>query len=229
MPEKRKSEKMSAKTVPDRLDFFRKSVLEWGKENLLNYPWRETRDPYKILIAEIMLHRTRAEQVVPVYKRFVDRFPDINSLRRADQAEIESILRPLGLKWRIRMLINLVRELEERYGLEIPDNYDDLVSLPGVSDYIASAVLCFAHNRPEPIIDTNTVRIVGRFFGISVNDSTRRKKSFRDFVQVLVPKSNPRLFNYSFIDLGKLVCKSRNPECSKCPLVAKCLNYEIIK
>jgi len=210
----------------DRMDEFRKRILEWGRRNLVPYPWRGTQDPYRVLVAEVLLHRTRSEQVVPVYEKFISRYPDVDSLCRAEYSDLEALLLPLGLRWRIKKLKEMARTLAERFGSRIPEDYGELVTLPGVSDYIASAVRCFAFGHPEPLLDTNTVRVAGRFFGIRVTDSTRRSRKFREFMKKLVPAENPRLFNYALLDYGKLVCTSRNPGCESCVLRHMCCQYQ---
>ncbi len=218
---------MSVKNVDIMVDSkrvheFRKRIIEWGKRNIIEYPWRKTRNPYRILIAEMLLHRTRSEQVVPLYMKFLERFPSIEHLSRADYEEVEKILRPAGLRWRIRQIYRMAQVIAERYGYRIPEDYDDLKSLPGVSDYIASAVRCFAFEYPEPILDTNTVRIAGRVFGLRISDSSRRSKKFRKIMEIVLDKENPKLFNYSLIDFGKLVCRAREPLCRKCPVMHIC-------
>jgi len=206
----------------EKLCKFRRIILEWGRKNILDYPWRRTRDPYRILIAEMLLHRTRSEQVVPLYLEFVKRFPTVIELSQADYEEIVRILRSAGLSWRIRNIYEMAREVTARFGGKIPEEYDDLMSLPGVSDYIASAVRCFAFGYPEPLLDTNTVRIAGRVFGLRITDSSRKSKKFRKLMELLVDRDDPRMFNYSFVDFGKLVCRARNPLCHKCPAMNIC-------
>lgn len=205
---------------------FRRRILEWGKRNLISYPWRETGDPYRVLVAEVLLHRTRAEQVLPIYEEFIRRYPDVDSLYRAEYDDLEVLLLPLGLRWRIKKLHEMGRILVEKFGSRVPESYEELVTLPGVSDYIASAVRCFAFGHPEPILDTNTVRVAGRVFGIRVTDSTRRSKVFREFMKKLVPVENPRLFNYALLDYGKLVCTSCSPECAACVVQQICCQYQ---
>ena len=139
------------------------------------------------------------------------------------------ILRPLGLKWRINLLKTMVlRILQERDGKLTPDK-KWLESLPGVSDYIASAVLCFAFNKPEPLLDTNTVRITGRLYNIPVSDSSRRNRKIREMYANLMDKSRPRDFNMAMIDLGAMICKSSSPLCEKCPLKNYCKYYMIFR
>lgn len=119
------------------LEVMRKKLIEWGKRNFREFPWRFTTDPYRILVSEILLHRTRAEQVVPFYIKLIRRYPTVTSLARAKLSDLEALLHPLGLRWRIEKMLLMAREIVERYGGLVPDRKEDLLSLPGVSDYIA--------------------------------------------------------------------------------------------
>lgn len=202
---------------------FRDGINMWGQKNSRSFPWRKTDDSYLILMAEVMLHRTQVVQVVPVYAKFVDRYPDLIHLVGADREELKFILKPLGLQWRINLIYAMVQVLRDRFGLLIPKEKTDLLSLPGVSDYIASAVRCFAWNLPEPLVDTNTVRIIGRVSGWPIKDSSRRNKQFRQALTALVDPVDPRSYNYGLLDLAHLVClKKQSPLCNQCPLISMC-------
>lgn len=174
-------------------------------------------------MAEIMLHRTQVVQVVPIFKSFLERYPDISSLARAGSAELQAALSSLGLHWRIGLIFEMAQQIRERFDLQIPREKADLLSLPGVSEYIAGAVRCFAWNIPEPIIDTNTVRITGRLFGLEIKDSSRRNSKFRNSIAVMVDQDHPREYNYALLDLAHLIClKKRAPLCQECPVQIFC-------
>jgi len=208
---------------PDTLQAFRKSLILWGKENFRSFPWRLTTDPYAILLAEVMLHRTQVAQVVPIYRDFIERYPDIISLTRANPVDIQSALSPLGLRWRIDLIYQMAKQIKERFGIQVPSKKDDLLSLPGISEYIASAVCCFAWNIAEPLIDTNTVRITGRLFGLEVKDSSRRNSRFRNLITALIDRDSPRDYNYALLDLAHLIClKKQPPLCQGCPVRTFC-------
>ncbi len=201
---------------------FRKDLLIWGHKNFRQFPWRLTKNPFHILIAEIMLHRTQASQVEPIYVQFIYRYPELPALANATIDELQKVLFSLGLRWRIDMIHRMTQDLQEQFKGQIPKEKMDLVSLPGISEYIASAVRCFAWNKPEAIIDTNTVRIVGRLFGLEIKESSRRNRIFRKLLEALVDPEKPRLFNYSMLDLAALVCTKRMPKCSECPICNYC-------
>lgn len=198
-------------------------IIKWGKKNLRRYPWRETTNPYRILVAEFMLHRTRADQVKDSYEIFIKKYPDLRSIANTGPENIKNEFRSLGLFWRADLLYELSKEILEKYNGEIPVNRKKLLELPGMGDYIASAILCFGFNLPEPILDTNTVRIIGRIFGLKVSDSSRRNKKFEKIMNRLVRQGEPRNFSLSMIDFGAKVCTSRKPNCDSCPLKGICL------
>jgi A/G-specific adenine glycosylase len=202
---------------------FRKTLIAWGRKHFRPFPWRFTNDPYHILISEIMLHRTRAYQVVPVYQQFIKRYPSVSLLARATREELQEMLFSLGLHWRTNLICEMARYLLHHYNGIIPEDKEALLSLPGVSDYIAGAVRCFTWNYPEPLADTNTVRIAGRLFGLKVKDSSRRNSYFRSILAGLVDPLKPKEYNYALLDLADQVCtKSRPPTCRECPLVLWC-------
>lgn len=205
------------------LSTFRNCLITWGKKNFQKFPWRETRDPYAILVAEIMLHRTQVKQVLPVYINFIKRFPDILSVCQADEISILTSIKGLGLNWRARLFKEMADDICEKYQSIIPQKKDVLVSLPGVNDYIASAVRSFAWGYPDPVMDTNIVRIVGRLFGFEIRDSSRRNPKFHLLIEKLVDKKDTASFNYAMLDLAHLLCHRKSvPECEFCPIGAFC-------
>lgn len=202
---------------------FDRDLILWGRANFRVYPWRLTNDPYQIMVAELMLHRTQAKQVVEVYQRFVARYPDTQVLAQASEEEVESSLYSLGLRWRIRLVRKLAEDLVTRYEGKVPMEKDQLVSLPGVSEYIASSVRCFAWNLPEAIVDTNTVRVVGRLFGREIKESSRRNPGFRKLIRELVDTAAPRDYNFALLDLADKICTKRRPPLhGSCPVLCYC-------
>lgn len=170
-----------------------------------------------------MLHRTKAPQVLAVYPSFLRRYPDMAALAEASREELHQDLASLGLRQRVDMLYAMGQEIVNRFAGRIPGSKEDLVSLPGVSDYIAGAVRCFSRNKPEPLIDTNTVRVIGRLFGLKTTDSSRRNRLFRDLHAALVAPDNPRDYNYALLDLAAQICtKVRPPDCPSCPVRQYC-------
>lgn len=202
---------------------FRAALTAWGRSHFRSFPWRETDDPYRLLVAEVMLHRTKALQVLPVYDRFVRRYPGVKDLARATKDELHAAMASLGLRQRVDMFHAMALDLAERFDGCVPEDKDALLSLPGVSDYIAGAVRCFSRNESEPLVDTNTVRVVGRLFGLTATDSSRRNRVFKEAIAALVDPEHSRAYNYALLDLANLVCtKVRPPACSTCPVKPYC-------
>ncbi len=208
----------------DELSTLRESLLQWGREHYRPFPWRQTSDPYHVLLAEVFLHRTQARQVETVYQQVIQRYPTPADLLSTNQKRIRLTMYALGLHWRTDLLLKMVQQIQEQYGGEIPRERDALLALPGVSDYIAGAVRCFAWNEPEVLLDTNTVRVTGRLLGWEVKDSSRRSPRFRQALEALLDRENPRNFNYALLDLAHLIClKKQPPRCAECPLKNHCV------
>ena len=207
----------------------RNIILAWGEENMRNFPWRHTGDPYKILIAEIMLHRTRAEQVNRIYGSFIMKYPDIYAIVDAGQEALKNDLKSLGLSYRVDMLFKLAIHIIEKYDGNIPDNINDLASLPGIGDYAASAVMCSAYNSPAPFLDTNTVRIISRVYGIKPTDSSRRSREFKMIMNSIIDSSDTRKLMFSMLDFAAIVCTPHTPECSVCGLNRDCTFHREMK
>lgn len=205
------------------LPSFRASLIAWGHENFRPFPWRSTNDPFKILMAEVMLHRTQAAQVAPIYKRFVEQYPDVTAASVFSLRELHDALYSLGLRWRIDLIYEMIRQLRRDHEGQVPRSKEALLSLPGVSDYVASAVRCFAWNLPEALVDTNTVRVAGRLFGLEIKESSRRNRRFREIIERLVDPDEPRAYNYALLDLADKICtKRRPPASSSCPVLDWC-------
>ncbi len=201
-------------------------ILNWGATYMRKYPWRNDNNCYNILIAEVMLHRTRADQVKPVYESFIGKYPDFKSIVNSGQENIEQDLHPLGLTWRAGLLYSMAKDINEKYNGTVPQDRNELIKLSGVGDYIASAVLCFGFNREEVVLDTNIVRVIGRIFGKKVKDSSRRSKEFKSIMRELVSQGEPRTFTLSLIDFAALICKPVKPKCELCPIINICLFYK---
>ena len=207
---------------------FRRKIISWYKKNGRVYPWRKVKDPFRILVAEMMLRRTKADQVVPVYEQFCREFPDVETLARANEEAVEKILRTLGLRWRVPAFIMMAREVVEKYGSRIPDNREALISLPGVGEYVAGAVLSIAYGKNEWLVDSNIVRIFKRYFGIKTSKEGRRDKHVIEMAKIYVSGKEPGRATLGILDISALLCKPRNPACEKCPLRRRC-HYALYK
>lgn len=193
-------------------------MLAWFEANARDYPWRHGRTPYRTAVAELMLRRTRADQVAPVYEQFLQKYPTLGDAAAAEPGAIREELRPLGLEWRAENAVEFVREARARYGDELPDDSAAIEALPGAGPYVGAAVACFAGGKAEALIDTNVVRVLGRVFGLRLDGEARRRKDVRDLAAAAVDPDNPADYHYALLDFGAKVCKARKPLCERCPL-----------
>lgn len=196
---------------------FRRILRVWSETRLRVYPWRGERDRYRVLLAELMLRRTRADQVVGVYEEALRRYPTMDDLAAADPDEVRGVLRPLGLAWRADDVVSLAREVAARYGGRVPGDVEDLKSLTGVGDYVANAVACFAGREPRGIVDTNVVRLIGRIFGLPTDPEARRRKPVREAIDACLDRRHPQQYNYAILDFAAAVCTPSRPRCATCP------------
>lgn len=197
-------------------------LIEWWAKNGRDFPWRRENDPYRILVAEFLLHRTRAQSVVPVYNSFIGVFSSVRDAAEAGEDDIYRILKPLGLNWRVNKIIESFRVIQKDFNGNIPMEKDVLMKLPGIGDYISSALRTFYGGHSDPLIDTNTVRVLCRLRAKQVNDSIRKGKNIRRDYSEFLGNSDPRKFGYALIDLASQVCRPTRPLCRICPLVNHC-------
>jgi A/G-specific adenine glycosylase len=200
------------------IKYFQNNIIKWGKFNQLYFPWRETQNRWHALIAEIMLQRTNAEQVLPVYKEFTAKYKNPEDLLKYSG---EGLFRKLGLHWREKHIIELTKCIA---GKEIPESKESLLKLPGIGNYIASAYRSLHLGIRDVIIDSNIVRVVGRYFGFETDGETRRKKWFKELADRLTPEKNFKEYNYSLLDFSKIICRPK-PRCELCVLNGKCKSY----
>ena len=213
-----------AKEIPSIEDvrILRAKILRWFNRNGRSYPWRETFDPFRVLIAEMMLRRTKADQVKKVYERLFTEYPDIETMANAQNKKLERILYPLGLNWRLPSFRLVARELRKKYQCRVPQTRSQLMTLPGVGDYVAGAVLSIAYNKKEGIVDSNIVRLYRRYFGIKTSKEGRRDKHVIEIAKIYALGRKPRKANLGILDFTALVCIPRRPHCEKCQIRRKC-------
>ncbi|RMG36589.1 MAG: A/G-specific adenine glycosylase [Methanobacteriota archaeon] len=190
----------------------------YGRKDL---KWRKTSDPWKILLAEILLRKTTARQVIPVYTEL-----EVLSLRElADIPEeiLENILKPLGIYRERARLIKKTAQIVLEAGIDKLEDEQFLLSLPGIGPYAANAVLCFAFDKAKPALDRNMIRIIERVFSIQSSKSRpHTDKRLWYFAEKLVPDKEPKFFNWGILDLSDMLCRPRNPKCPECPLTHIC-------
>lgn len=198
---------------------FGTDLITWGEKNFENYPWRKTTDIYEFIIAEVLLHRTNASQVTPVYLKFIKKYPDFESIVNSPASDIHNLLSSLGLTWRVEKFIEMANMIVTQFKGKIPKTRMELLELPGFGNYKAAALMSFYWNLPEPILDTNTIRVFSRIFDIEVNDGLRRNKGFYNEITKIIDKDNPSEFNYALLDLAHKICTVKQPACNHCPLL----------
>lgn len=216
-------------TIPttEQMQFFRTKTLQWFNKNERKYPWRKTRDPFRVLIAEMMLRRTKADQVKPVYEHLFREYPDVEALASAKNKKIEKILYPLGLKWRTPAFGLVAREVREKYSCKVPEKRGELTKLTGVGEYVAGAVLSVGYGKKEWIVDSNIVRLFRRYFGIKTSKEGRRDKHVIEMARMYVSCKNPRKANLAILDFTALVCVPSQPKCAICPLKNSCHYFHL--
>ena len=213
---------VTEKVLNAREKFFVEAVLEWGRNHLRRYPWRSERDPWKVLIAEIMLQRTTPGHVLKVYDVFLRRYPNPKSLTESPREEVEEILRPLGMVKRVRKILETAREICRRHGGRVPLDPEELMKLPGVGRYTAHAVLSLSAGKPYPLIDRNSARVLRRFFALPSERRPRDDEELWRLASRLIPPDQPALFNLSLLDIGSIICRPKKPRCDICPLSQRC-------
>lgn len=199
----------------------RRRILNWYRKNKRDLPWRNTGDPYRIWISEIMLQQTRVVAVIPYYHRFLDRFPDIDALQSAQEHDLLAAWAGLGYYSRARNLQKAANKIVELG--EFPRDYPTIRSLPGVGDYTAAAVASIAFDLPYAVLDGNVIRVLSRLTGESGNvDSTVVRARLRAIADSAIDPRHPGEFNQGLMELGATVCLPKQPQCLLCPLANDC-------
>lgn len=198
-------------------------LLGWFEKNGRDLPWRKTRDPYAIWVSEIMLQQTQVPTVIPYYKKFLKTFPTFRHLAQSNLSKVLKVWEGLGYYSRARNLHLTSRIVLSHFRGRIPDNLQDLLTLPGIGKYTAGAILSIAYNKEAPILDGNVKRVLSRLFMIS--GDPREKKTENHLWRLsesLIPKGFASPFNQALMDLGSMVCTPKDPQCSRCPLHRLC-------
>lgn len=206
---------------------FRKELVDWFNREKRDLPWRQTTDPYKIWVSEVMLQQTRVETVIPYYKRFLEKFPTPEVFAYAPQEDILKTWEGLGYYSRVRNLQAGVREVVETYGGVVPDNRVDISKLKGVGPYTAGAVLSIAYGKPEHAVDGNVMRVLSRVLHIYDDIALpKTKKIFEQAVMELIDPNQASSFNQGLMELGALICTPTSPKCLLCPVREYCRAFE---
>jgi A/G-specific adenine glycosylase len=208
---------------------FRDALAAWFSVNGKDYPWRRTKDPYAVLVSEVMLQQTQIATVLGrgFYTRFLDTFPDVQTLAAAEDEPLLKAWEGLGYYRRARMLRDTARAVGERHAGVFPQSMEDLLELPGVGRYTAGAVRAFAFDLPAAVVDGNVARVLSRLmdFHDAVDDTTGLKRIW-EWAETLSDPAGSRVFNSALMELGQTLCRPGVPDCLSCPVAAFCRSRE---
>ncbi|HET6991663.1 MAG TPA: A/G-specific adenine glycosylase, partial [Bacteroidia bacterium] len=187
-------------------------ILSWYLKNKRDLPWRNTRDPFRIWLSEVILQQTRVQQGLPYYYSFVKKYSTINKLAAAPEDEVLKLWQGLGYYSRGRNLHFTAKQIVSHYKGVFPQTFDELKKLKGVGDYTAAAISSFCFGEVQAVVDGNVYRVLSRIFGIETPiDSTAGKKEFRELAGELISKKHPGEFNQALMEFGAIQCVPKNP------------------
>ncbi|MBI2311809.1 MAG: A/G-specific adenine glycosylase [Betaproteobacteria bacterium] len=206
---------------------FAKRLIAWQKRHgRHDLPWQATRDPYRIWVSEIMLQQTRVTTVIPYFTRFMEEFPDLKRLARADPDRVLALWAGLGYYARGRNLHRAARLMLEQHGGRFPRQFEDIATLPGVGRSTAAAIAAFAFGERRAILDGNVKRVLARFFGIEGYSGTKAvENALWERAEFLLPARDVETYTQALMDLGATVCLRRAPLCGQCPVPKECAAF----
>jgi A/G-specific adenine glycosylase len=212
--------------VPADRQRFRRRLLEWYRRYGRDLPWRQTKDPYHILVSEVMLQQTQVDRVLPKYEEWLQKYPTLDALAAAPEADVSDTWRPLGYNIRPKRLHAIARESMAHYGGQLPSDEETLLSFKGIGEYTAGAVLSFAFGQRAAILDTNVARVLFRvFIGRGDLKSHAMRRHLWDVSRAVLPHRHVFDFNQALMDFGATLCTARNPKCPICPMRRDCTAY----
>ena len=207
---------------------FADQLIDWYHVNPRDLPWKETTDPYRIWLSEIILQQTQVSQGIPYYKHFIAKYPTVQALASATEDEVLKDWQGLGYNSRARNLRRAAITVAEEMEGIFPGDYDGLLALDGVGPYTAAAIASFAFGRPVPVIDANVLRVMCRFLGIHEKpSSTSARGRMKAFLELAIMCSDPGEFNQAIMNFGALVCTPKRPSCEECPMQSQCYAFKL--
>lgn len=220
---------MTTDIPTDKIATVREHLREWWRDNRRDLPWRHTRDPYRIMVSEIMLQQTQVDRVIPYYHRWLETFPTVHELADAPTAEVIRLWKGLGYN---RRAVNMQRAAQAvvARGGEFPHTVEELLELPGIGPYTAGAIACFAFEQDVAFIDTNLRRVLHRLFvGVDVPKPTAPDREVLAIADAVLPHCDAWNWNQALMEFGAIHCTARKPLCVVCPLQAECNAYPEIQ
>jgi A/G-specific adenine glycosylase len=209
---------------------FRAKLLGWYRLHGRSLPWRDTSDPYHILVSEVMLQQTQVDRVLPKYHEWLEKFPTLDALAAADEGVVDRTWRPLGYNIRPRRLQAIAREAVARFDGALPSDEDTLLSFKGLGRYTVGAIRSFAFRERAAILDTNVARVLFRVFvGRGEPKSHATIKQLWSISESVLPKKHVYDFNQALMDFGATLCTARKPRCGECPMRRNCKSVRMLK
>jgi A/G-specific adenine glycosylase len=206
---------------------FSNDIIEWYHENRRRLPWRDTKDPYRIWLSEVILQQTRVNQGLPYYLQFVDTFPTVKDLANAPEDTVLRLWQGLGYYSRARNLHRCAKTVAGKYDGRFPSSFGELILLPGIGTYTAAAIASIAFNQNVAVVDGNVYRVLARIFGVTLDiSSTEGKKYFSGLANTLISSTHPGDHNQAVMEFGATHCTPMQPKCPTCPFVTKCVAYK---
>jgi A/G-specific adenine glycosylase len=219
---------MRIQFTPHSLAPFQRRLLGWFRKHSRDLPWRASRDPYRVWVAEIMLQQTRIAAVMPYYERFLKSFPDVRALARARQGKVLQLWSGLGYYSRARNLHRAAKEIVGRHGGEFPGTLEDALALPGIGTYTAAAVLSIAKDVPLSVLDGNVARVLARLFATRGDlRAPQRWRRLQNNATKLLARKAPGDWNQALMELGETICTPQIPRCEACPVSRWCRAYAL--
>lgn len=209
-----------------QINKFNTSLFDWYHQTKRDLPFRGIDDPYKIWLSEVMLQQTQVATVIPYFKRWVQSFPTLESVAKADQEHVLKYWEGLGYYSRCRNFHKAAKIVVESFDGIVPDNYDEFRSLPGVGDYTAAAVLSIAFGQPLPVIDGNVKRVMSRVLGLK-HLRKHNLSRIQSRLKLEISPQKPGDFNQAMMELGARVCSPKNPGCGSCPISFTCKAFQL--
>ena len=203
--------------------YFSDKLVEWYLMNKRDLPWRDTKDPYKVWLSEIILQQTRVNQGMPYYLKFVERFPTVYDLAAASEHDVLRLWQGLGYYTRARNMHKCAKVVVSSFNGSFPTDYHSLQKLPGIGEYTAAAIASFSFQQPVAVVDGNVFRVLSRVFGIEKEiNSPEGKKVFSDLANSLINPKIPDFHNQGLMEFGALHCLPKNPLCESCHFLTQC-------
>jgi A/G-specific adenine glycosylase len=209
-----------------KMTLFSNQLIKWYRSNHRQLPWRETIDPYKIWISEVIMQQTRVAQGLPYYERFIRKFPTVKKMADASVDEVLQLWQGLGYYSRARNMHHTAQEVMRIHKGKFPSAYEDLIKLKGIGEYTASAISSFSINEKRAAVDGNVYRVLSRYYGIEEPiDTTSAKKIFKEKADEIISAKYPGIHNQAMMEFGATYCVPSKPKCNECIFSRECVAY----